>query len=116
MKATALADKISIEAETPSDVATINLITRGKVCMLGSGIGTDAKGVRIATMTIGRWDDAPDSSKDEELRLTNQRNASLEHILDAIPPCPAHGAGCIPHALEWIQSAKLMEAANGTTN
>lgn len=58
MKATALADKIHIEAETPSDVATINLITRGKLCLLGSSVGTDANGVHIATMTIGKWDDA----------------------------------------------------------
>lgn len=36
------------------------------------------------------------------------RNAEAVHnerarVLNAIPECPVHGRGCIPHALEWIE-------------
>lgn len=26
-----------------------------------------------------------------------------EKVLNKIPPCPVHGGGCVPHALEWIE-------------
>lgn len=28
----------------------------------------------------------------------------LETLLELIPPCPAHGSHCIPHAREWVQA------------
>lgn len=28
---------------------------------------------------------------------------NLESLLELIPPCPAHGAHCVPHAREWVQ-------------
>jgi hypothetical protein len=29
-----------------------------------------------------------------------------EQLLAAIPPCPLHGEGCVPHALEWIAQVR----------
>ncbi len=31
---------------------------------------------------------------------------SRNKVLQAIPPCPAHGNECVPHALEWIAGHK----------
>lgn len=46
----------------------------------------------------------------EELKFTDMllatRTESREQLLDAIPPCPAHGNRCVPYALEWIEKAK----------
>lgn len=108
MKATALGDKIRIESESQSDIATMNLITRerGRIAILGDTLNVGPDGVRSVEMTIGQWKGALQSEIVGELALTDGRNASLEHLLDAIPPCPAHGEGCIPHALEWIKVAK----------
>lgn len=46
--------------------------------------------------------------------LTASRVRELEKLLDDIPPCPGHGKGCIPHAWEWIQRAKELEAQTMT--
>lgn len=48
---------------------------------------------------------------EEELSLTDKILASRQQVLDAIPECPAHGGGCVPHALEWIEKAKAQLAA-----
>jgi hypothetical protein len=106
MIAVPLGDKIRIVSESESDIAVINLITRGRVCSHGDSIGTDERGRRLATMTIGKWDGATDEEKAEEMWLDQRRIGTLEHILSAIPSCPAHGEGCIPYALEWIAKAK----------
>lgn len=42
-------------------------------------------------------------------RLLDSRSASLDKILDAIPPCPAHGNRCIPHALLWIEKMRIAQ-------
>ncbi len=44
----------------------------------------------------------------EELRITD---ALLVKVMGAIPPCPEHGAQCVPHALSWIEMAKAIIAA-----
>lgn len=49
---------------------------------------------------------ALDESVEFAYRLLDTRSANLDALLDAIPPCPAHGKGCIPHALEWIEQQK----------
>lgn len=43
-----------------------------------------------------------------ELAVTDPLLNERQRVLDAVPPCPAHGS-CVPHALEWIaqQSAAL---------
>lgn len=28
-----------------------------------------------------------------------------EELLEALPDCPAHGSGCIPYAVAWIEKA-----------
>lgn len=61
MKATPLADKILIESENESDVAVINLITRGKV-VCSSSLGRH-NGERRATMLIQRYDETPKSGE-----------------------------------------------------
>jgi predicted GNAT family acetyltransferase len=38
-----------------------------------------------------------------------------QKVLDTIPPCPKHGAGCIYHALEWIEEAKKVMKAKKTS-
>ena len=42
----------------------------------------------------------------EELEVTDMILAEREKVLNAIPECPVHGSGCVPHALEWIDLAK----------
>lgn len=52
----------------------------------------------------GGWVNADDFS---ELSKVDEKIISLyQPLLDAIPPCPAHGANCIAHAIEWIEKAK----------
>ena len=41
----------------------------------------------------------------DELRVTDELLTERQSVLDAIPPCHAHGP-CVPHALEWIKLAK----------
>lgn len=40
------------------------------------------------------------------LALTEGILAGRTRVLEAIPPCPAHGNACVPHALAWIEKAK----------
>lgn len=47
----------------------------------------------------------------EELDVTDKLLEQRERLLRAIPECPEHGAGCVPHALEWIERAKAALAA-----
>ncbi len=49
----------------------------------------------------------------EEIRVSDKILKSWCEVLEAIPPCPAHGSLCVPHALEWIAAAK---AAMGVTD
>jgi len=42
----------------------------------------------------------------EELEVTDRLLEEREKVLNAIPECPVHGSGCVPHALEWIELAK----------
>ena len=44
----------------------------------------------------------------EELEVTDRILAEREKVLNAIPECPVHGSGCVPHAIEWIELAKSM--------
>jgi len=41
----------------------------------------------------------------EEVKVQEDLIKSYESLIDAIPPCPAHGR-CIPHAIEWINQVK----------
>lgn len=50
----------------------------------------------------------------EELRVTDALLATRERVLTAIPPCPAHGNSCVPHAEEWIEKAKEVMGAKAT--
>lgn len=71
--------------------------------------------VKIAADLIA----AVTQEKDAEIKGLNVRIAELEEevaiddklleqrrsVMDAIPPCPDHGSGCEPHAVEWVESA-----------
>lgn len=107
MKAIALGDKIRIVADTPSDMATMRLVERTMhIRIASSGSMIRDGGVGEIDMLIAA-DEVPtqrDAALAEELKLDKQRLSNLEHLLDAIPPCPAHGTGCIAHALEWISN------------
>ncbi len=48
----------------------------------------------------------------EELDLTDRLLENREQVLRAIPECPIHGSGCVPHALEWIERAKARFGVN----
>jgi hypothetical protein len=37
-------------------------------------------------------------------------------VLLAIPECPVHGPGCVPHAVEWIEAQKRRESESMTQN
>ena len=39
----------------------------------------------------------------EHLKLTEDLLEEQYRIMDLIPPCPAHGGRCVPHAVEWIR-------------
>jgi hypothetical protein len=41
--------------------------------------------------------------------------ARMQMVIDAIPPCPEDGTGCIYHALEWIEEAKKVMKAKKTS-
>jgi len=45
----------------------------------------------------------------EEIAVDDKLLAERNRVLGAIPPCPAHGAQCVPHALEWIQAARAAQ-------
>jgi hypothetical protein len=45
----------------------------------------------------------------EELRITELLLEERQRVLDAIPRCELHGS-CVPHALEWIEKAKIRMA------
>lgn len=40
-------------------------------------------------------------------RLTH-RGDQLDALLEIIPPCPLHGAGCYKFALNWVKTAAQM--------
>lgn len=42
----------------------------------------------------------------EELRVADKIIAERTRVMNAIPPCPTHGNGCVPWALEWIADAR----------
>lgn len=52
----------------------------------------------------------------KELEVTNGLLAETERVLHAIPECPLHGNRCVPHALEWIESAKAAVGRESPTN
>lgn len=41
-----------------------------------------------------------------ELAVTDKLLADRNRVMAAIPGCTAHGDDCIPHAIEWIETAK----------
>lgn len=51
---------------------------------------------------------------EEELAVSNKLLAHREQLLNAIPPCPVHGSGCVPHALDWIREQTARQAEQGT--
>lgn len=50
---------------------------------------------------------------EEELSVSDKLLRHREQLLQAIPECPAHGYGCVPHALEWIEEMKLEITVKG---
>jgi len=49
-------------------------------------------------------------SLEDELKITEKILTERERVLKAIPECPDHGE-CVPHALEWIEKAKIVMQA-----
>jgi len=49
----------------------------------------------------------------EELAITDKLLIERERVLNAIPECPPHGKGCVPHALEWIAKRHAIHCADG---
>lgn len=43
-----------------------------------------------------------------EIDTDDRIMAEWARVLDAIPPCPAHGDRCVPHALEWLTKVKAL--------
>ena len=43
---------------------------------------------------------------EQELAVTDYLLNERQRVLDAVPECPTHGRGCVPHALDWIVSTK----------
>lgn len=41
-----------------------------------------------------------------EIEVSDALLNDRDRVLNAIPECPVHGSGCVPHALEWIAKAK----------
>jgi hypothetical protein len=61
---------------------------------------------------IDRWQ--PDVRRIKELEaqieVLNTLLDTREKLVEAIPECKEHGAGCVPHAIEWVEKAKELEA------
>lgn len=62
-------------------------------------------------ITDAEWNTLSDSDKLDYVRTLERLLAERDRLLDAIPECPAHGSGCIPHALEWIERLKGIAVA-----
>ena len=41
-----------------------------------------------------------DTLKKQE--VTDNLLSAMQEVVDMIPPCPRHGAGCLSHASKWI--------------
>lgn len=53
------------------------------------------------------WDEFKRLSDDEQRQLfasLNHLAGRLDEITAVIPACPAHGVGCLSHALEWVKA------------
>ena len=45
----------------------------------------------------------------EELAVTDSLLEERNRLMGAIPECPAHGAQCVPHAIEWVEEQRRRE-------
>lgn len=57
---------------------------------------------------LTKSDDRRVAELEEELSVSDKLLRHREQLLNAIPDCPVHGQGCVSHALEWIEKAKLV--------
>lgn len=57
-------------------------------------------------MTREEWDGYSVDDQFRLFQLAEERDNALNRLLHAIPECPAHGHGCIPHAHEWVEAQK----------
>lgn len=51
-------------------------------------------------MTI---DKQTEKTRDEYIKVLECFVEDRDKLLDAIPGCPAHGQGCVPHAVKWVK-------------
>lgn len=43
---------------------------------------------------------------ESEIAVDDKLLAERDRLLNTIPACPAHGAGCVPHAIAWVDDAR----------
>lgn len=46
----------------------------------------------------------------DDLRVTDMLLQTRQKLLDEVPPCQNHGAGCVPHAIEWVKQCVIAES------
>lgn len=54
-------------------------------------------------VTWAEFQQLSDAEQAELFAALNYRVCSLDELLGLFPPCPEHGADCIPHIRTWIQ-------------
>lgn len=47
---------------------------------------------------------------EKEIKINDELLTSYRRVLYAVPECPIHGVGCVPYALDWIESIKKTDS------
>lgn len=48
------------------------------------------------------------------LKIANSLLDERNKLLEAIPPCGAHGSQCVPHAIDWVNEKRRKPNAGNT--
>lgn len=102
--------------KVPSDIGVLRALAVGALLCVFVHIEKRQWSRGLNAWVAPRRDSTADpdalSALRKELDVTDELLADRQRVLDAIPECPAHGP-CVPHALEWIERAKVAMKANG---
>lgn len=57
----------------------------------------------MSAITRQEWDSYTNDEKYKYVTTLEKLISERERVLNTIPECPIHGAGCVPHAVEWVK-------------
>lgn len=73
----------------------------GEYIIVGSHVQLEALANKLTEVQAARI-----AALEEELRIDEKLLQHRSALLAMIPPCPEHGEGCVPFAVEWIGRMK----------